>query len=58
MTDGDKKKAVAVCDGCGELVPVRVWPDESIHPIGSDEGCCGETDYRILEDGESAAAFE
>ncbi|ADJ15559.1 hypothetical protein [Halalkalicoccus jeotgali] len=58
MADVEKTKAVAVCDGCGELAPVRVWPDGTIHPIGSEDGCCEEADYRILEDGESAAAFE
>lgn len=58
MTEQDEKtKAVAVCDGCGEVVPVRVWPDESIHPIGSEE-CCADSEYHILEDEASAAAFE
>lgn len=58
MAERKKTKAVAVCDGCGEVVPVRVWPDESVHPIGSEGGCCADADYRILEDGESATAFE
>jgi hypothetical protein len=59
MTRRDEKtKAVAICDSCGEVVPVRVWPDESIHPIGSDEDCCGESEYQILEDGDSAVAFD
>jgi hypothetical protein len=54
----EKTKAVAICENCGEVVPVRVWPDESIHPIGSREGCCGESEYSILEDGDSPTAFE
>lgn len=55
----EKTKAVAVCDGCGEVVPVRVWSDGTIHPIGEDEsGCCREAEYRVLERGETTDAFE
>lgn len=54
----EKTKAVAICEGCGEVVPVRVWPDESIHPIGSGESCCGESEYNVLESGDSSPAFD
>lgn len=55
----EKEKAVAVCDGCGEIIPVRVWSDGHIHPIGEDEGqCCEGAEYRVLEQGKSADAFE
>lgn len=56
--EGEKTKAVAVCDGCGEVVPVRVWSDGTIHPIGeSDNRCCEEADYRVLERGERSESF-
>jgi hypothetical protein len=53
-----KTKAVAVCDACGEVTPVRVWSDETIHPIGeSDSRCCERAEYRVLERGEQTDAF-
>lgn len=57
--EGEKTKAAAICDGCGEITPVRVWDDGHIHPIGQDDGrCCDDAEYRVLEQGESADAFE
>lgn len=55
----EKEKAVAICDGCGEITPVRVWVDGHIHPIGEDDGrCCADGEYRVLEHDESVDAFE
>lgn len=45
-----KEKAVAVCENCGQPTPVRVWPDETIHPIGTRDQCCAETSYQVVED--------
>lgn len=54
----EKTKAVAVCDGCGEVTPVRVWSDGTIHPIGeSDSRCCEKAEYRVLERGEETDGF-
>ncbi|WP_340605247.1 hypothetical protein [Halalkalicoccus tibetensis] len=44
-----KEKAVAVCDGCGQLMPVRVRESGAIHPIGNEEQCCATNSYRVLE---------
>lgn len=56
---GEKEKAAAICDSCGEITPVRVWSDGHIHPIGEDDGrCCADGEYRVLEHGESVDAFE
>lgn len=55
----EKEKAVAICDGCGEITPVRVWSNGHIHPIGEDDGrCCDGAEYRVLEHGGSTDAFE
>lgn len=46
-----KTKAVAVCNGCGHPIPVRVCPNGDIQPFGShghhNQDCAGEG-YRVL----------
>jgi hypothetical protein len=46
----EKERAVAVCENCGQPIPVRIWPDETIHPIGGRNRCCAEESYRVVED--------
>jgi hypothetical protein len=42
-------KAVAVCEGCGEYLPVQILSDGRIHPIGGHERDCPESSFRVLE---------
>lgn len=50
MPEGDgKEKAVAVCEGCDRLMPVRIREDGTVHPIGNGEQCCATNSYRVLE---------
>lgn len=49
MSNEEKTKAVAVCDGCGQPVPIRVWPDGSVHRLGEHDRCCDGKTYRVLE---------
>lgn len=44
-----KTKAVARCENCGEYIPVRIWGDESIHPVGTGDACCEDALYRVVE---------
>lgn len=44
---GEKTKALAVCENCGNTIPVRIRPDESIEPV--DCGCESPS-YQVLED--------
>lgn len=46
---GEKTKALAVCENCGNTIPVRIRPDESIEPVGTDCGCESPS-YQVLED--------
>ena len=57
MSDtGEKRKAAARCERCGEIYPVKIWTDGTIHPLGSADVCpCDETDLRILGDDEPEA---
>lgn len=48
MTSNEKTKAVAVCSGCDQPLPVRIWPNGYIHPIGGHDDCSGDG-YQILE---------
>lgn len=47
----EKTKAVAVCTDCNQPVPVQVFPDGHVHPLGGHHGeirgCTGE-EYRVL----------
>lgn len=54
MSDtGEKRKAVARCVNCGEIYPVKIWADGTIHPLGSADVCsCTEADLRIMGDGD------
>jgi hypothetical protein len=49
MSEGQKERALGVCTECGQPTPVRIWPDETIHPIGGNGRCCGRQSYRIVE---------
>ena len=51
-----KERAVAVCENCGQPMPVNVWPDETIHPVGRRNRCCAEDSYQVVED-ETRAEF-
>lgn len=48
MASNEKTKALAMCSGCEQPLPVRIWPDGHIHPIGGHDDC-GEEEYQILE---------
>lgn len=56
MSEETKERAVAVCDNCGQPIPVNVWPDETIHPLGGRNQCCAEPSYHVVED-ETPAEF-
>lgn len=49
MSEGQKERALGVCTECGQPTPVRIWPDETIHPIGGTGHCCGRQSYRVVE---------
>lgn len=47
MTEMDKDRAVAVCESCEEILPVRITSDDEIEPIGFS--CdCGDGDGETL----------
>jgi hypothetical protein len=49
MADDEKVKAVARCAGCGAIVPVRVWADETIHSISGEAACsCEESAFEVI----------
>ena len=48
MTSTEKTKAVAVCSDCEQPLPVRIWTNGYIHPIGGHDDWSGE-EYQILE---------
>lgn len=46
--EGEKTKALGLCENCGTSVPVRISPDKSIESVGTGCGC--ETpSYQILD---------
>lgn len=48
---GEKRKAVAKCGNCGEIYPVKIWTDGTIHPLGSADVCpCDEASLQIMGD--------
>jgi hypothetical protein len=49
MSEGQKERALGVCTECGQPTPVRIWPDEIIHPIGGNGRCCGRQSYQVVE---------
>lgn len=48
MSQTEKKRAVAMCENCGHVTPVRIWPDESIHSIGGKK-CCAKNVLQVLK---------
>lgn len=49
---GDKRKAAAKCTNCDEIYPVKIWPDGTIHPLGSADVCnCEQGNLRIMSHG-------
>lgn len=56
--EDDKTKAVATCENCGDVVPVRVWSDGSIHEIGGNSPCCADRTLRLIDgDDEMGVSF-
>ena len=45
----EKRKAVARCENCQEIYPVRIWPDGTVHPLGSRSGCSCEQGLVIMD---------
>ncbi|WP_336363180.1 hypothetical protein [Halalkalicoccus salilacus] len=55
-TEGKKERGVATCENCGQPIPVNVWPDGTVHPIGGKNRCCAEPSYQVVEN-ETPAKF-
>lgn len=50
MSQTKKRRAVAMCENCGHVTPVRIWPDESVHSIGGKK-CCAKNALQVLKAG-------
>lgn len=48
MSQTEKKRAVAMCENCGHVTPVRIWSDESVHSIGGKK-CCAKNALQVLK---------
>ena len=47
----ERVRAVAKCKYCDSIVPVHVWSDDTIHPIGhSSSGCCKDMSLELIEE--------
>lgn len=52
MSNDEKRRAVGVCTSCETPQTVRVWPDGTVHPIGSGDGkrCpCGGEEFELVD---------
>ncbi|MDG5817786.1 hypothetical protein [Natronococcus sp. A-GB7] len=50
MPDGESERRMAVCASCESAYAAEVWPDGTIKPIGTKEGChCGSAEFRVVE---------
>lgn len=57
--DGGSKRTVAECVSCGAGYAVQKWPDGTVQPIGTKNGCqCGSTEFRAIEKSEVTAVRE
>nr|WP_254532758.1 hypothetical protein [Natrinema gelatinilyticum] len=51
MPEGDGERAIAECLNCGNAYAAKEWPDGTIQPIGTRNGCqCGSTEFQIVEE--------
>ncbi len=49
MPDGESERTVAECLGCGSAYAAQKWPDGTIQPIGTRNGCqCESTEFRVI----------
>lgn len=50
MPDGESERTMAQCTSCGSAYAAEIWPDGTIQPIGTKDGCqCGSTSFQIIE---------
>ncbi|WP_254522538.1 hypothetical protein [Natrinema caseinilyticum] len=50
MPDGEGQRTIAKCICCGTAYAAEKWPDGTIQPIGTRDGCqCGTTEFRVVE---------
>nr|WP_293026996.1 hypothetical protein [Natronococcus sp.] len=50
MPEGESERTMAQCTSCGSAYAAELWPDGSIKPIGTKDGCqCGSTDFQVTE---------
>ncbi|WP_254528381.1 hypothetical protein [Natrinema gelatinilyticum] len=50
MPDGEGQRTIAKCISCGSAYAAEKWPDGTIQPIGTRDGCqCGATEFQVVE---------
>ena len=50
MPNGEHKRVVAECLGCGSIYAARKWTDGTIQALGVAGCCCELSELRVMED--------
>ncbi len=59
MPDGESERTMAECLACGSAYAAKEWPDGTIQPIGTKNGCqCGSTEFQAIEDTDTTGYCE
>nr|WP_084777840.1 hypothetical protein [Natrialba sp. SSL1] len=49
MPEGESERTIAECFDCGNAYAAKKWPDGTIQPIGTRNGCqCGSTEFQAV----------
>ena len=50
MPDGEYKRVVAECLGCGSIYMARKWADGTIQALGVADCCCESSELHVMDD--------
>ncbi|TYL35961.1 hypothetical protein CV102_25140 [Natronococcus pandeyae] len=51
MPEGESKRTLVECLECGSAYAAAQWPDGTVQPIGTKNGCqCGSTEFQAVEE--------
>jgi len=57
MPDGESERTVVQCTSCGSAYAAEIWPDGTIQPIGTKDGCeCGSAEFQVVADSDATIA--